>query len=57
VKIPPEVPSEAADLLKILLNKNPLKRFNDDITISNYHYDTLKWHPFFSDINFEDMWN
>ncbi|CAD8211345.1 unnamed protein product [Paramecium pentaurelia] len=50
------IPNDALDLIKILLDKDPQKRFYGEFNDSQYNYDNLKQHPFFRGINFKQMW-
>ncbi|CAD8198970.1 unnamed protein product [Paramecium octaurelia] len=50
------IPNDALNLIKILLDKDPLKRFLGEFDDSQYNYESLKQHEFFRGISFKQMW-
>ncbi|CAK94438.1 unnamed protein product (macronuclear) [Paramecium tetraurelia] len=50
------IPNDALDLIKILLDKDPIKRFLGEFDDSQYHYERFKQHQFFRGISFKQMW-
>ncbi|KAM3145378.1 hypothetical protein pb186bvf_002422 [Paramecium bursaria] len=52
-----KIPQQAFEFIKVLLDKKPDNRFNGPIDENEFGYSSLKNHPYFIGIDFENMWS